>query len=101
MRRGLYSRITDDTIVCRCEEVTAGEIRQTIADAIANGAINVSEIKSLIRAGMGNCQGRMCESTIAQMISIETNQPVAEMGWFTPRPPVKAFPLGIFTAEDI
>lgn len=100
IRRGLFTRITDDTIVCRCEEITAGEIRQIIADVIANGTINIYEIKRLTRAGMGNCQGRMCESTIAQMISIETNQPVAGMGWLTPRPPVKPFPLGILAGEE-
>jgi len=98
--RGLFTRITDDTIVCRCEEITAGEIRQIIADVIANGTINIYEIKRLTRAGMGNCQGRMCESTITQMISIETKQPLEDVGWFTPRPPVKPIPLGILAAED-
>jgi len=100
IRRGLFTRITDDTIVCRCEEITAGEIRRTIADVIANGTIDICEIKRLTRAGMGNCQGRMCESTIAEMISIETKRPVVEMGWLTPRPPVKPLPLGILAAED-
>ena len=92
IRKGLFTRITDDTIICRCEEVTAGEIRQIIAD----GASGIPEIKRLTRAGMGNCQGRMCESTIAEMISMETKQPVEKMGWFSPRPPVKPYPLGSF-----
>lgn len=96
IRRGLFSRITDDTIICRCEEVTAGEILQKIAD----GAADTDVIKRLTRAGMGHCQGRMCESTITQMISIETKQPLEDVGWFTPRPPVKPFPLGILAAED-
>ena len=96
IRRGLFTRITDDTIICRCEEITAGEIRQIIAD----GAIGKQEIKRLTRAGMGSCQGRMCESTIAEMISIETKRPVEEMGWFSPRPPVKPLPLRILAAED-
>jgi len=96
IRRGLFTRITDDTVICRCEEVAAGEIRQIIAD----GAMDIQEIKRLTRAGMGHCQGRMCESTIAQMISMETNQPVQEIGCFTPRPPVKPFPLGVLVAED-
>jgi len=96
IRRGLFTRITNDTIICRCEEVTAGEIRQIIAD----GAIGIQEIKRLTRAGMGHCQGRMCESTIAQMISIQTKQLVEETGWSTPRPPVKPIPLGILAAEQ-
>ena len=96
IRRGLFTRVPDETIICRCEEVTAGEIRQIIAD----GAIGIQEIKRLTRAGMGSCQGRMCESAIAQMISIETGRPVEEMGWSTPRPPVKPVPLGILAAEQ-
>jgi len=96
IRRGLFTQITDDTVICRCEEVTAGEIRQIIA----NGATSINDIKRLTRAGMGDCQGRMCESIIAEMISMETKQPVEEMGWFSSRPPVKPFPLGILAAED-
>ena len=95
IRRGLSARITDDTIICRCEETTAGEIRQIIND----GVRDIQEIKRLTRAGMGSCQGRICESTIAQMISTETKRPVGDIGWFTPRPPVKPISLGILAAE--
>lgn len=99
IRRGLFTQITDETIVCRCEEITAGEVRHTIADAVASGVINTSEIKKLTRAGMGNCQGRICETTIAQMISAETKQPLEYMEQCTLRPPVKPIPLGIIAAE--
>ncbi|MFC1931025.1 FAD-dependent oxidoreductase [Chloroflexota bacterium] len=96
IRNGLFTRITDDTVVCRCEEVTAGEIRKIIAD----GTTEIQEIKRLTRVGMGHCQGRTCESTIAQMISMEMNKPVSALGYFTPRPPVKPFPLGVLAGED-
>ena len=96
IRRGIFARITDDTIICRCEEVTAGEIRQIISD----GAISMSEVKRLTRVGMGNCQGRMCESTIGEMISMETKRSMKDVGWFNPRPPIKPFPLGILAEED-
>ncbi len=96
IRRGLFTRITDDTIICRCEEVTAGEIRQIIVD----GAISINEIKRLTRSGMGHCQGRMCEPIIAEMISIETKRPVEDVAWSTPRPPIKPVPLGILAGED-
>ncbi|MFZ2237445.1 MAG: (2Fe-2S)-binding protein, partial [Dokdonella sp.] len=49
---------TGDTIVCRCEEITAAEIRQSVAEG-ANGA---RQVKTATRAGMGHCQGRMCEA---------------------------------------
>jgi bacterioferritin-associated ferredoxin len=89
IRRGLLAQIPDEVIICRCEEVTAGEIRRVIAE----GMTNVNEIKVLTRAGMGPCQGRMCAPIIAEMVSIETNRPVEEVGFSTPRPPIKPIPL--------
>lgn len=50
----------DDTIVCRCEEVTAAEIRQSISE----GAIGHRQVKTTLRNGMGPCQGRMCDLTV-------------------------------------
>ena len=89
IRRGLLAQIPDDVVICRCEEVTAGEIREVIAE----GMTNINEIKALTRAGMGPCQGRMCVSIIAEMVSLKTNQPLAEIGLPTPRPPIKPVPL--------
>ena len=48
--------LTDDTIVCRCEEVTAGRLRQELADGLAS----LPALKKATRAGMGRCQGRFC-----------------------------------------
>ncbi|GGX98184.1 FAD/NAD(P)-dependent oxidoreductase [Streptomyces anandii] len=49
--------LTDETVVCRCEEVTAGAVRAACADG---GAPDHRQVKQLTRAGMGWCQGRMC-----------------------------------------
>lgn len=46
----------DDTIICRCEEVTAGTIRATVD----LGAPGPNQVKSMLRTGMGPCQGRVC-----------------------------------------
>lgn len=51
------SWLTDETVVCRCEEVTAGAVRAARADG---GAPDHRQVKQLTRAGMGWCQGRMC-----------------------------------------
>jgi NADPH-dependent 2,4-dienoyl-CoA reductase/sulfur reductase-like enzyme len=66
---GLYAppahwteQVTDDTVVCRCEEVTGGEIRAAVTDL---GAGDVRTVKLLTRAGMGWCQGRMCGPAVA------------------------------------
>ncbi|MEU0588795.1 FAD-dependent oxidoreductase [Streptomyces sp. NPDC006132] len=54
-------QVTDDTVVCRCEEVTAGAVR----DALDLGAGDERTVKLLTRAGMGWCQGRMCATAVA------------------------------------
>ena len=54
--------IVDETIVCRCEEVTAGRTAVEIAD----GLISLPALKKATRAGMGRCQGRFCAATIAR-----------------------------------
>jgi NAD(P)H-nitrite reductase large subunit len=81
--------LTDDTVLCRCEEVTAGEVRR----AIAEGATTVSAVRMVTRAGMGRCQGRMCGSTVAELVARELDRPVEAAGQATPRPPVVPVPL--------
>ncbi|MFH8368420.1 NAD(P)/FAD-dependent oxidoreductase [Streptomyces sp. NPDC018031] len=54
--------LTDDTDVCRCEEVTAGRIREAVTGL---GARDARSAKLLTRAGMGWCQGRMCGAAVA------------------------------------
>lgn len=56
---------TDETIVCRCEEVSAGAVRQ----AIREGAQGPRQIKTSLRCGMGPCQGRMCDATLRGLLS--------------------------------
>jgi bacterioferritin-associated ferredoxin len=55
----------DDVVVCRCEEVTAGQIRA----ALALGAPGPRQVKTFTRCGMGPCQGRFCGPTLARMIA--------------------------------
>ncbi|MBT2510779.1 FAD-dependent oxidoreductase [Streptomyces sp. ISL-98] len=54
--------LADDTEVCRCEEVTAGRVREAIEDL---GARDARTVKLFTRAGMGWCQGRMCGPAVA------------------------------------
>ncbi|MGW2708916.1 FAD-dependent oxidoreductase [Streptomyces sp. NPDC001356] len=59
---GWADRIPDETVVCRCEEVTAGEVRGSVESL---GAGDLRTVKLLTRAGMGWCQGRMCAPAVA------------------------------------
>lgn len=72
------ARIDDEMLVCRCEEVTVGEIRE----AIAQGAFDVVGVKRRTRAGMGLCQGRTCEKMVQQLLSQELGVGPAETGVF-------------------
>ncbi|HEY9318617.1 MAG TPA: (2Fe-2S)-binding protein, partial [Achromobacter sp.] len=95
-RPGIFSP-PDDTIVCRCEELTAGDIRK----AAAIGQPGPNQIKSYTRAGMGPCQGRQCGYTIAHILAAEQKRPVAEVGFYRIRPPLKPLTLGELASLDI
>lgn len=79
----------DEVLVCRCEEITAGQIRE----AIAQGARHPAQIKGKTRAGMGPCQGRMCGVTISEMIATSCSLDIADVGSMKVRTPLK--PLSI------
>lgn len=88
--REFYSPVDDDTLVCRCEEITAGQIRR----AAAGGGMGPNQVKAKIRCGMGPCQGRMCGLTVAEIIADVHRASVQETGYFHIRPPLKPIPLG-------
>ncbi len=81
---------SDNTMVCRCEEVTLGEVRELIR----KGYHTIDEIKRISRAGMGPCQGRTCRQLIMQELARATNQKMSEMPMSTFRPPAKPIKLG-------
>lgn len=84
----------DDTIVCRCEEVTARRVRESVA----LGCVGPNQLKGFSRCGMGPCQGRMCGLTVSEMIAACRDVPVAEVGALRQRPPVKPLLLGELAA---
>ena len=57
--------VEENVTVCRCEEVTAGQIRETVA----LGVVGPNQMKSFLRCGMGPCQGRLCGLTVTEMIA--------------------------------
>jgi bacterioferritin-associated ferredoxin len=89
--------LTDDTVLCRCEEITVSEVRR----AITEGATTLSAVRMLTRAGMGRCQGRMCGASVAELLARELGRPVEAVGQATPRPPVVPIPLhGLLDDEE-
>lgn len=76
---------SDVTIVCRCEEVTAGMVRSAVRD----GAVGPEQAKAFTRCGMGPCQGRMCGPVVSRLIAAEMGRPVDEVGAYHVRFPLK------------
>jgi NADPH-dependent 2,4-dienoyl-CoA reductase/sulfur reductase-like enzyme len=86
----LYAQIPDDTIVCRCEEISLGEIRRQMG----SGFTTMNGIKRASRCGMGHCQGRTCAPILFDLLS-ETNRHCPEaIGNVSWRAPVKTVSLG-------
>ena len=67
----------DNIIICRCEEITYGEIMQ----AIREGARTIDGIKRMTRAGKGMCQGRTCRAVIIQLLRQEVKKSQREMSY--------------------
>ena len=85
-----YRIPTDDaTIVCRCEEVTAGKIRESIS----LGCAGPNQLKGFTRCGMGPCQGRFCSLSVSELIAKAQNVSVNELEQLRLRPPVKPLML--------
>ncbi|MGH8417766.1 MAG: NAD(P)/FAD-dependent oxidoreductase [Pseudomonas sp.] len=80
----------DEVMVCRCEEVTAGELRKFVA----LGCAGPNQAKSFGRCGMGPCQGRMCGLTVTEVIAKARGVSAAEVGYYRIRPPIKPITLG-------
>ncbi|HEX3860223.1 MAG TPA: NAD(P)/FAD-dependent oxidoreductase [Stellaceae bacterium] len=80
----------DDVVICRCEEVTAGQLRR----AVRLGAQGPNQAKAFLRCGMGPCQGRICGPIVSAVIADERQAPIAEIGTYRPRAPYKPITLG-------
>ena len=88
----------DDLIICRCEEITRGQIMQAV-DLV--GANDPDEIKRVSRAGMGVCQGRGCRPIIAGILASRAHKTIDELPFASFRPPIRAVPLNaLATVEE-
>jgi len=78
-----------ETLACRCEEVTAKQVRETAR----MGCEGPNQMKSFLRCGMGPCQGRLCGLTVTELIAAERGTTPDEVGYYRLRPPVKPITL--------
>lgn len=83
-------RPSDETIVCRCEEVTAGDIREHAK----LGCRGPNQTKAFSRAGMGPCQGRVCGLVVSEILAEANGMTMPETGYYRLRMPTKPVTLG-------
>jgi bacterioferritin-associated ferredoxin len=86
----------DDLVICRCEEITRGEIK----DAIRNGIHSLNGIKRITRAGMGLCQGQTCQRLVARILTEELGLAAADIDPTTARGPVRPLRLEVFANSE-
>jgi len=90
LRPGLLDLVQNDTLVCRCEELTWEQVRT----AVQFGGTRFRSLKVASRIGMGPCQGRICWPSVSRLVARECGASVEEVGPSSPRPPLRPISLG-------
>ncbi|WP_374449769.1 NAD(P)/FAD-dependent oxidoreductase [Stella sp.] len=92
LRPGVFAAAGADTVVCRCEDVTAGEI----ADAVRLGYRAPGPLKMATRAGMGLCQGRVCATAVQHLLAAAAGTDPGAVPPPSVRVPLRPVPLDAF-----
>lgn len=93
---GEYMEEADDgRIICRCEEVTKGEIRKAVHD----GMFTLAEIRRYLRNGMGLCQGQTCGRLVKGIVAKELGISGSELEPATSRAPMRPIEMSILGKE--
>ena len=92
MPRRWAAEAPDELIVCRCEEVTAGELRACVRET---GAREMNRLKALTRIGMGRCQGRMCAPAASRLLAHAAGCGLHEVGRIRGQAPIKPIPIAM------
>ncbi|PTM38573.1 NAD(P)/FAD-dependent oxidoreductase [Bosea sp. 124] len=80
----------DDTLLCRCEEISAGEARRAIDHF---DITEINRLKAVSRVGMGRCQGRICAGAAAELLAARTGRSLEDVGRLRSQAPLKPVPL--------
>lgn len=85
------AKAADELMICRCEEVRAGDIRAVVRE----GHWEANRVKAHCRVGMGRCQGRMCGAAAAEIIACQSGRALPGIGRFRAQAPIKPLPFGL------
>ena len=90
------SQPDDDMLICRCEEITKGEIRRAVHD----GMWTLTEIRRYLRQGMGLCQGQTCARLVKGIVARELGVSPADLEPATSRAPMRPVEMKVFGKEE-
>ncbi|MBP2643277.1 MAG: BFD-like [2Fe-2S] binding domain [Firmicutes bacterium] len=85
----------DELLICRCEEITKGEIRRAVHD----GMFTLTEIRRYLRTGMGLCQGQTCSKLVKEIAARELGIVLAELEHAASRVPMRPIEMKVFGNE--
>ncbi|MCR4888644.1 MAG: (2Fe-2S)-binding protein [Ruminococcus sp.] len=86
----------DDMLICRCEEISKGEIRKAVHD----GMYTITEIRRYLRCGMGLCQGQTCARLVKGIVARELGISPAELEPATSRAPMRPTEMCVLANEE-
>ena len=92
----LVQATADDVLICRCEAITVGTLREAVC---GKGAPELNRAKALSRVGMGRCQGRFCGSAAAEILASARGEPLPAAGRIRGQAPVKPLPATVVAAD--
>jgi NAD(P)H-nitrite reductase large subunit len=95
--QGAWRSIPDRTVVCRCEDVTAGDLRRRIVQ----GFDTFGSLKKATRCGMGMCQGRTCGPILMEMLAAPDGRVPPPDGPVPVRVPVKPVRLSALAGREV
>jgi hydrogen cyanide synthase HcnB len=84
------AEIDDEVVLCRCEQVTVGDMRGVVG---VLGARDINRTKAYCRLGMGRCQGRLCGTAAAEIMAAQLGVSIDSVGRFRSQPPIKPVPV--------
>ena len=85
----------DDMIICRCEEVTKGEIRKAVHD----GMYTITEVRRYLRTGMGLCQGQTCAKLVKGIVARELGVSSSQLEPASSRAPMRPTEMRVLANE--
>ena len=96
-QKEFVSRPDDDIILCRCEEITRGEIRRAVHD----GMHTMNEVRRYLRTGMGLCQGQNCIRLVRGIIAAELGESPANLVLPVSRAPARPIAMEIYANDGL